>query len=55
MYTERRFTEKHEWVQLNGEVGVVGITNYAQVIDRMCLVENIEEFESLSNCIGNLH
>lgn len=27
----RKYTEKHEWVQVNGDVGVVGISNYAQV------------------------
>ncbi len=25
-----RFTESHEWVQLDGKVGTVGITDYAQ-------------------------
>lgn len=54
MYTERRFTEKHEWVEVNGEVGVVGITNYAQVIEQMCFAENMEEFENDSNCFGNV-
>lgn len=27
---ERKFTKKHEWVQLEGQVGTVGISNYAQ-------------------------
>lgn len=27
----RKFTEKHEWVQVNGDIGTVGISNYAQV------------------------
>jgi len=26
----RMFTDKHEWVDLNGKVGTVGISNYAQ-------------------------
>jgi hypothetical protein len=26
-----RFTEKHEWIRVNENVGTVGITNYAQV------------------------
>lgn len=26
----RKFTEKHEWVEMNGNVGTVGISNYAQ-------------------------
>lgn len=25
-----RFTESHEWIQLKGNIGTVGITNYAQ-------------------------
>lgn len=27
----RKFTEKHEWVQVTGDIGVVGISDYAQV------------------------
>lgn len=27
---ERKFTKKHEWVQLEGQIGTVGISNYAQ-------------------------
>lgn len=27
---ERKFTKKHEWVAVDGEVGTVGISNYAQ-------------------------
>ena len=27
---ERRFTKDHEWIELNGAVATVGITNYAQ-------------------------
>ena len=26
-----RFTDKHEWINLNGTIGTVGITEYAQV------------------------
>ncbi|OYW21838.1 glycine cleavage system H protein [Sphingomonas sp.] len=26
----RYFTEDHEWVELDGDIGTVGITNYAQ-------------------------
>ena len=26
-----KFTEKHEWVQVEGGIGTVGISNYAQV------------------------
>jgi len=25
-----RFSEEHEWIEVNGEVGTVGITDYAQ-------------------------
>lgn len=25
------FTEKHEWVEVNGEVGTIGISEFAQV------------------------
>jgi glycine cleavage system H protein len=27
---ERRYTKDHEWIELNGAVGTIGITNYAQ-------------------------
>jgi glycine cleavage system H protein len=26
-----KFSEKHEWIRVNGSVGTVGITDYAQV------------------------
>jgi glycine cleavage system H protein len=25
-----KFSESHEWIKLEGEIGIVGITNYAQ-------------------------
>jgi glycine cleavage system H protein len=28
--TDRRYTEEHEWVKLEGDTAVVGITNFAQ-------------------------
>ena len=28
--TEKRFTEDHEWVELDGEIVTVGVTDYAQ-------------------------
>lgn len=28
--SEIRFTEEHEWIRVEGETGVVGITDYAQ-------------------------
>lgn len=29
--SERLFTQKHEWVQIDGKIGTVGISDYAQV------------------------
>jgi glycine cleavage system H protein len=28
--TDRRYTEEHEWIKLDGEIAVVGITSFAQ-------------------------
>ncbi|CAO1360307.1 unnamed protein product [Diamesa serratosioi] len=28
--SERKYTNKHEWVMINGNIGTVGISNYAQ-------------------------
>jgi glycine cleavage system H protein len=28
--TDRKYTKEHEWVKLDGDLAVVGITNYAQ-------------------------
>lgn len=28
--SERKFSEKHEWVVINGKIGTVGISQYAQ-------------------------
>ena len=28
--TDRRYTSEHEWVKLEGDVAVVGITDFAQ-------------------------
>ena len=25
-----RYTREHEWIELNGSVGIIGITDYAQ-------------------------
>lgn len=30
MSTETKFTKEHEWVRLEGELGIVGITDFAQ-------------------------
>lgn len=27
---ERLYTDKHEWIQIDGKIGIVGISNYAQ-------------------------
>jgi hypothetical protein len=29
--SNRKFTQKHEWVRMDGDIGTVGITDYAQV------------------------
>ncbi|GAB6030435.1 hypothetical protein CHUAL_007307 [Chamberlinius hualienensis] len=29
-FSERKYTEKHEWVHIQGKVGTVGISDYAQ-------------------------
>ena len=28
--TEKKYTQEHEWVQIDGEIATVGVTNYAQ-------------------------
>ena len=28
--SEKKFTEEHEWVQIDGDTATVGITNHAQ-------------------------
>jgi glycine cleavage system H protein len=28
--TDRKYTKEHEWIQVNGNTGTVGITDYAQ-------------------------
>jgi len=30
LFSERRYTEKHEWVRVDGDIGIVGISDYAQ-------------------------
>jgi len=30
VFSERHYSEKHEWVEINGKVGTVGISHYAQ-------------------------
>lgn len=31
IFSVKYFTEKHEWVEVNGEVGTIGISEFAQV------------------------
>jgi glycine cleavage system H protein len=28
--TDRKYTKQHEWIQVNGTAGIIGITDYAQ-------------------------
>ena len=28
--SERKFTEDHEWIAVDGDIGTIGITDYAQ-------------------------
>ncbi len=28
--TDRKYTKEHEWIQVNGTTGIIGITDYAQ-------------------------
>jgi len=30
VFSARKYSEKHEWVELNGKIGTVGISHYAQ-------------------------
>lgn len=51
---DRRFTEKHEWVDVTGNIGTIGITNYAQEslgdIVYAQLPEVGGEFEQMDEC-----
>lgn len=29
-FQELKYTDKHEWIRLNGNIGTIGITDYAQ-------------------------
>lgn len=31
LISDRRYSDKHEWVSVNGKIGIVGISSYAQV------------------------
>lgn len=45
----RYFTEDHEWIELDGEIGTVGITEYAQgQLGDIVFVEVPEEGKTLS-------
>lgn len=43
-FSGRKYTEKHEWVQVNGDIGVVGISNYAQVRTKIVLHTDFDWF-----------
>lgn len=30
VYLVRKYTEQHEWIDLQGKIGTVGVTDYAQ-------------------------
>jgi len=30
LFSAKKFSDKHEWVEINGKIGTVGISNYAQ-------------------------
>lgn len=47
--SDLKYTEKHEWIRVNGSQGVVGITDYAQVI--VTLLSNSSSIVILS-CIS---
>merc|ERR1712168_653337 len=50
----RKFTDKHEWVDVDGSIGLVGITNYAQEllgdIVYAQLPEVDTEYEQMEEC-----
>ncbi|KAK7063102.1 hypothetical protein SK128_021242 [Halocaridina rubra] len=52
--SDRKYTEKHEWVAVNGNIGTIGITNYAQEslgdIVYAQLPEIDAEFEQMDEC-----
>lgn len=35
---ERKYTDKHEWVQIDGKIGTIGISQYAQVRHTQILI-----------------
>lgn len=59
---ERLYTQKHEWVLVDGETGTVGISNYAQVnvgcfraiIDRLCMLMMINENAPVVNIVTEI-
>jgi len=54
LLSERKYTEKHEWVSMDGGIGTIGITNYAQEalgdIVYAQLPEVGGEFEQMEEC-----
>lgn len=45
---ERRYTDKHEWIEVDGNVGIVGISQYAQV--RFYSLLNFRQTQTIRNC-----
>lgn len=46
--SERKYSEEHEWIDVDGEVGTVGITNFAQdQLGDVVFVEVPEEGDEL--------
>ncbi len=48
------FTDKHEWVDLNGKVGTVGISSYAQDSLGDIVYAQLPDVGSDYNIMGNL-
>lgn len=53
--SELRYTEEHEWVRIEGDIAIVGITDYAQAeLDELVYieVETVEETLALGEVFG---
>ena len=51
----RYFTEDHEWIDMDGEVGTVGITDYAQTqLGDIVFVDVPEEGKELAKGVATL-
>jgi len=49
VFLDRLYTDKHEWITVNGKVGTVGASNYAQVEDKLIYVNTVAT--NTSTCI----